>query len=145
MRELKSILLVDDDPTTNFLNDRLLRRMNASRQIGVARNGIEAIQYLQACLRDPNEHPWPELILLDLNMPLMNGWEFLDAIATDDRFPLDRSTIVMLTTSLREEDRQRAEENELVQELIYKPLRADNLERIVDLYLPAASSDSTDH
>lgn len=79
MPKLSCVLLVDDDPTTNFLNKLLLQRMEVAEQLLVAENGREALRTLtQTCLLA--EAPvCPALILLDVNMPIMNGFAFLEA------------------------------------------------------------------
>lgn len=72
MQKLTSTLLVDDDETTNFVNEMLLKDMGVTEQILTAHNGQEALELiLERC--ENNE--CPSLILLDINMPVMNGFE----------------------------------------------------------------------
>ena len=108
-RKLDCILLVDDDKATNFLNKRLLKKMGVTDCIQIARNGAEGIEYLLKSANDKDGYPWPDFILLDINMPLGNGWEFLEEyekLSTD----INKSTVIlMLTTSLRDNDQNRAE------------------------------------
>ena len=78
MRRISTILLVDDDETTNFLHERLLDRLDVFEQVLVARNGAQALEILtQPNARFSSINP--VLVLLDLNMPVMNGFEFLKA------------------------------------------------------------------
>ena len=101
MQKLTSTLLVDDDETTNFVNEMLLKDMGVTEQILTAHNGQEALELiLERC--ENNE--CPSLILLDINMPVMNGFEFLERYRKLD-FP-DKHTVVigMLTTSLNPRD-----------------------------------------
>lgn len=97
--KLPCILLVDDDPTTNYLNQALLTRLAVAEQVPVATDGGAALTLLyQDCV--PRTPKCPTLILLDVNMPGLNGFQFLEAYR---RLPLARAagiTIVMLTTSL---------------------------------------------
>ena len=84
-KKLNCILLVDDDPDDNFYHQIIINEMNIVNHIDIAINGIEAITYL----KKENQIP-PEIIFLDINMPKMNGWEFLEqykhlGIAQKDR------------------------------------------------------------
>ena len=69
------ILLVDDDDVTNFLSREMLRLYMPSPKIDIAVNGQEAVDYLLARAEDPDN--LPNLILLDINMPILDGWDFL--------------------------------------------------------------------
>jgi CheY-like chemotaxis protein len=100
-----NLLLVEDDEVDVQGLRRAFNRSRIGNPITVARDGIEALEIL----RGQNGHqklPKPHLVLLDLNMPRMNGIEFLEAIRNDEEL---KSTVVfMITTSKAEEDKQRA-------------------------------------
>lgn len=74
MKALKSILLVDDDETTNFINESLFRKLKISKELVIKNNGKEALEYLT------QKKDIPELILFDINMPIMDGMAFLNAL-----------------------------------------------------------------
>ena len=76
--KLNCILLVDDDEPTNFLNQMVIEELDIAEQIRVAQNGQEALTYLKKTGIGDENFPLPDLILLDINMPAMNGWEFLE-------------------------------------------------------------------
>ena len=104
---LPCILLVDDNPTVNFLNKDLLSRLRVAERLLVAQDGQEALTLLQ-CGTSP-EPECPALILLDMQMPGMDGAEFLEAY---QQLPLalrQRIVVLMLTTSLSLNDQQRVE------------------------------------
>ncbi len=98
MRPNKPILLVEDDEIDQMTVKRALKEIHVMNRLDIAANGEEALAFL----RDPgNERPG--IILLDLNMPRMNGIEFLKAAKQDD--DLKRIPVVVLTTSKEEQDR----------------------------------------
>ncbi len=121
-KKLNCILLVDDDKATNFLNKRLLTRMDITQNIQVARNGVEAEEYLRRSADKEPGFPKPDLIFLDINMPLVNGWEFLNRYESLPSTFKSSILILMLTTSLREVDTDRAKTSPFISGLIYKPL-----------------------
>jgi CheY-like chemotaxis protein len=98
MRNQKPILLVEDDQIDVMTTQRALRDLHVTNPLAVAPNGEEALEYL----RNP-EKDRPSIILLDLNMPRMNGIEFL-AAAKSDR-DLRNIPVVVLTTSREEQDK----------------------------------------
>jgi CheY-like chemotaxis protein len=104
---LPAILLVDDDATTNFINQHLLKRMQVSDEVLVALNGQEALGVLQDRYLDP-EAACPSLVLLDINMPVMDGFTFLKAYNQLPQAQREAIVIVMLTTSLLDADMMRA-------------------------------------
>jgi CheY-like chemotaxis protein len=104
---LPAILLVDDDATTNFINQHLLKRMGVSEEVLVALNGQEALGMLQARCVQPCA-ACPALVLLDINMPVMDGFAFLKAYNELPQALREGTVIVMLTTSMLDADMMRA-------------------------------------
>lgn len=129
MRNLSSIMLVDDDTTTNFLNQTLIQRLGVAQHLHIAENGAEALQALhQTCV--PLGTSCPSLILLDMKMPIMNGIEFLEAYS---QLPLDKQqsiVIVMLTTSMLPSDMARMQQLP-VAGVLNKPLTKEKLQALV--------------
>jgi CheY-like chemotaxis protein len=122
---LSAVLLVDDDPTANFLNQRLLSRLNVSREVYVAQNGVEALTQLTTHCQ-ANSVSCPALVLLDLNMPVMDGFQFLEAyqhLAVGTR---QGTRIVVLTSSMLPADQERARHLS-VAAFLNKPLTKEGL------------------
>lgn len=134
MDKLPSILLVDDDSTTNFLNELLLKSLGVADQLLVAQNGREAL----TTLNQAN----PSLILLDVNMPVMNGIEFLEAYVQLPQAQRQAIVVVMLTTSLHSRDLERVQELPIAG-LVNKPLTKEKVDTILQMHfkrqLPASS------
>lgn len=110
MPPLSSVLLVDDDSTTNFLNKLLLTRMGVAEQVLIAENGEQALRTLDQTCRDPATSACPRLILLDMNMPVLNGLAFLEAYVQMPLANQQAIVVVMLTTSLHPVDLAKAEQ-----------------------------------
>lgn len=100
MEKLTSALLIDDDQTTNFVNKKLLRDTGCLEEVLVAQNGHEGIRLLQEQYKAGR---CPNLILLDVNMPVMSGFDFLEAY---DQLDINKESIriIMLTTSMHPRD-----------------------------------------
>ena len=98
MKSKKPILLVEDDEVDVMTVKRSLKDLKVSNRLDVSRNGEEAVEFLNEPRND-----FPCLILLDINMPRMNGIEFLKIIKQDDR--LKRIPVVVLTSSREERDK----------------------------------------
>ena len=133
-KKLGCILLVDDDEATNFLHKIVVQRSECTNHLEVALNGEEALQYLHSAYNDA--HPRPDLILLDINMPIMNGWEFLDEYQKLKPEQKSKTVIVMLTTSLNPDDRQRSSEIPEINGFKNKPLDEEVLLNILKEYYP---------
>ncbi|HTM92293.1 MAG TPA: response regulator [Flavisolibacter sp.] len=134
--KLNCILLVDDDEPTNFLNQIVIEELNITEQIRVAQNGQEALAYLKQTGSGDEDFPLPDLILLDINMPAMNGWEFLERYSHLPAHQKANVVIVMLTTSLNPDDRAKAHEISEVTGFETKPLTVDKLQALLEKYFP---------
>jgi two-component system, response regulator len=97
------ILLVEDNPKDEALTLRALKKGKIAERVVVARDGVEAIDYLFAPRPDGTHNPLPELILLDLKLPKIDGHEVLRRIRENARTQL--LPIVILTTSVEDRDR----------------------------------------
>ena len=125
MGKLNCILLIDDDEITNFINLNLIQDLQIAHKVEVATNGNEAIELLNHyCGKDT----CPELILLDINMPVLDGFEFLEQL-NQIGFK-EQMKIVALTTSNNPKDLKRLQELG-VEILINKPLTKEKIEKLV--------------
>jgi CheY-like chemotaxis protein len=136
MPVLPSILLVDDDYTTSFLNTKLLQRLDAAEHVLTAGNGREALEVLRTHCQAPTPR-CPTLILLDLNMPVMDGFEFLEAYQHLPSVQRQGQVIVLLTTSVSPRDLARVQDLP-VAAFLPKPLTAEKVTQLLVDYFPTA-------
>lgn len=129
-KKLNSILLVDDDEDCNFFHKRLINRMDITEEIHVALDGEEALEYLKSTI--DGKHPQPAIIFLDINMPKIDGWEFLDEYEKLEDIQKAQVVLVMLTTSLNPDDLERAKRNPLVHDYLNKYLDSDRINKIIE-------------
>ena len=138
-KQLNCILLIDDDEPTNFLNKMTLEQAGCTRHIRVAQGGQEALDYLASCRPDESssdQHPRPDLIFLDINMPAMDGWEFLQRY---QQLPPEQKAdivLIMLTTSLNPDDEIRTRSIPEIAGFENKPLKRSQLEDLLKKYFP---------
>lgn len=117
------ILLVDDDPITNFINEKVLRKCGASKEISVQKSGQAALAYIENRIK--NHQPCPDLIILDIFMPVMDGVEFLAAYQ-NLCFPdngMEHSIVVLTTSDLLVERKKFV--HPYIKDFIIKPLTKD--------------------
>lgn len=123
------ILLVDDDDVTNFLSREMLRLYMDAPKIDIALNGQEAVDYLLERSGEPAR--LPNLILLDINMPIMDGWDFLAEFDKIKRPGFEKINIVMFTSSVYYEDIDRARTYASVRNIYSKPLDEQKIREII--------------
>lgn len=123
------ILLVDDDEVTNFLSREMLRMFLIDPAIHAVDNGQDALNYLKESME--SDRPLPNLILLDINMPVMDGWEFLREFEQLKWPGLNKVNVVMFTSSVYYEDIDRARSHDCVREIYSKPLDEEKIKAIM--------------
>ncbi len=117
MNKIK-ILIVEDDPIVSFLHKKLIVKRNICSSPQNFINGLEALDFIcEDSLKDEGIY---YLILLDINMPLMNGWEFLEALKEHE--VANRTEVVIVTSSPDKSDQEKAKKIDIVADYIEKPL-----------------------
>jgi CheY-like chemotaxis protein len=126
------IMLVDDNPDDNFFHEREIRKVNPETIVIIKNSGIDALEYLKS--KKAGENIRPVLIFLDINMPRMDGWEFLDEYKQLDKKLQSKVTIIMLTTSDNPVDIARTKAFPFITDYIIKPLTKVKMEDIIKKY-----------
>lgn len=141
--KLNCVLLIDDDEPTNFLTKMILEEIDCAKSVHVEQSGMSALKYLTSaknCDKKDKDSACPDLIFLDINMPAMNGWEFLEQYSLLEKQHKANVVVVMLTTSLNPDDRAKAETIPDVSGFETKPLTVEKLEAILAKYFPKVVS-----
>lgn len=121
------VLLVDDDPITNFVNQKILLQNAFADHVHVLNNGEDALVYIEEECDDKEKKPkCPELIFLDINMPVMDGFEFLEQIQYSEH----ESKVIILTSSDNPKDLDRMGSFS-IRGYVSKPLNKEKLARFL--------------
>lgn len=133
VQKLKRILLVDDDPISIFLTSAYLKDLRIGEHIEVAGNGLEALKAIQSDCSTPSgfEDSCPDLLLLDLNMPLMDGFEFLEHYQRAGYFDKWQTKIIILTSSKASRDLEKAKAYPIDGYLL-KPITENELLEVIN-------------
>lgn len=127
-KKINSIMLVDDNPHDNFFHERAILQYNPAIKVFKMESAMDALDYLKTHSGDTQLEP--DIIFLDINMPYMNGWEFLEEYKKLDERLQKRFIIVMLSTSEHPSEKEMAANHGVIADFITKPLTKKILEGI---------------
>jgi CheY-like chemotaxis protein len=127
MKKIKKVLLIDDNRADNLFHRHIIQNSGLVECVEFAKNGQEGIDMLR------KDSDLPELIFLDINMPVMDGYEFLEELEKCQEIAAP-IVIVMLTTSIMAEDRLKAKTYSVLTDFINKPLKKDEVVNIIQEY-----------
>jgi two-component SAPR family response regulator len=124
-----NILIVDDEYLSTFICEKLIKKVMKEAEITVCLNGSYAIDKLVE-IKNQDSNLLPDYIFLDITMPDMNGWEFLDKYAALNIDPSGKCKIYILTSSLHYNDISKSACYDAVKEYILKPLNCEKLKKV---------------
>ncbi|MEM0998521.1 MAG: response regulator [Bacteroidota bacterium] len=125
---LNFVMLVDEDPIDNIINQKIIESNNFADRIQVFQTGQSALEYLAKHAENSDE--LPDLIFLDINMPIMDGFQFLEEFEKLRDPILEKCKIIMLSSSISPRDIDRAASNRFVKKYLNKPLNSRYLQAI---------------
>ncbi|MEP7264291.1 MAG: response regulator [Bacteroidota bacterium] len=121
----KKVMVIDDTELDRFIADRVLRKYNFAEQVVMVDSARAGLDYLKSLVDSPQE--LPQLIFLDIRMPDIDGFGFLEQYAELPEVIRKNSIIMMLSTSLDSYDHERARNNPYVSKFLNKPLSKEKL------------------
>jgi CheY-like chemotaxis protein len=131
MNKQKSILLIDDDVTSNFISELVIKKLSIFNSVRSAKNGKEALDFiLDNCLPDYKEN-CPQIIFLDLHMPVMDGFDFLEHLTLQMPHYVQAFKIFILTSSSNPKDMEMAGKYK-IDGYVVKPLNAEKVKELID-------------
>ena len=130
--KLKTVLLIDDDENTNFYNEIIINQLGITEQIKTFQYANEALDYLTTKIE--GNYPQPEIIFLDINMPIMDGWQFLEKYKQLDDEQKGKIIVVMLTSSFNYDDKIKSEQINEIDTFLNKPLNQEMLSDLMKKY-----------
>ena len=119
---LKTVLLIDDNESEQFLYKAIIKALDPDIEIISAYDGVEGLELLETMKEKP------DCILLDINMPRMNGLEFLEEYSKN--YKDDPIIITMLTSSIHDKDKEQALAYDCVRDFFMKPLAHENIKKL---------------
>jgi len=136
-QKLNCVLLIDDDEPTTFLSSLFIEEADCAEKIQIADSGEKALNYLKSIEENSSangELITPDLIFLDINMPAMDGWEFLEKYRQLGNKCKGNVIIIMLTTSLNPDDRMKASQIPEISGFENKPLTPELIDKVLNKY-----------
>ena len=124
MNKIKNILLIDDDDVVNLINTMVIKLSDQDIEVRSAINGSVALTMLKESIFAEPDH-FPDIIFLDINMPEMDGWEFLEELKGISENILSKCKIIMLTSSIDIIDIKKAKNNPMVDDYVVKPFNIE--------------------
>lgn len=127
MEKINNLLLIEDNDITILITKKMVEKTGMVDNVVITKNGKDGYDYLMYCLE--GEHRFPEVILLDIMMPVWDGWTFLEK--TKEAGLLKKLNIYLYTSSVSDEDKYEARSFGLQDRYLTKPLEIDIVKRIV--------------
>lgn len=125
----KSVLIIDNDPIYRTISHKIIEKLDLAETIYVEKNGYTAIQFLTNLIE--NKSSVPQIILLDIEMPVMNGWEFMDEYCKFENILLQEIDIFIVSSSISQVDKDKANTYSEIKGFISKPLTIETLKSIL--------------
>ncbi len=130
MKKIETSCIIDDDPIFIYGTKRIMKEIDFCNDILVFNNGQDAMDGLNELTSQGKD--LPSIIFLDLNMPIMNGWEFLEDFVQIPNNNREKVTVYIISSSVDPRDLERIKNYDVVNNYILKPLSPQDLEEVLE-------------
>ncbi len=134
-KKLKTVLLLDDNGATNIIHKKFITKVNCAEEVLTFQSGVEALRYLKSEGTEP-----PSLIFVDIVMPIMDGWVFLEELEKMESPNRAKSVVVLLSTSINSAEKERASNIKIIDKVKLKPLTVKAVIEIVADFFPQCAN-----
>ena len=129
---IKKLLCIDDDQTTLMLIKLVIEKASFAKEVILKSSGQAAMDYYIELSKKPVIDDYPELIFLDLNMPVLSGWEFLEEFITNYYSTMPNTKVLILSSSTNPVDKEKAKLYPIILGYISKPITVDLLKKLIN-------------
>jgi CheY-like chemotaxis protein len=133
MKKIQKLCVIDDDKIFRFAIDKAAKQTGMVEEVIFFRDGEEGINFIRKNIS--NESELPDIILLDINMPIMNGWEFLEAYINLESTITKKAPIYILSSSIDRKDFKKSDSFTCIKEYLVKPFTQEKLKQVFNDYL----------
>ena len=130
-KDAVNVLIIDEDEINNFILEKLIKKVLAKVNITICENGALAMDHLLTTIK--KDRAYPDFIFVDITMPVMNGWTFLEEYLHYDLNKIFYAKIFIATSSVFKQDRDRAFRFPIVEGFITKPFSLEVLRDVFDI------------
>jgi CheY-like chemotaxis protein len=127
-KKVQRAFIIDDDEVYIYAIKRLIKIQNLCDEVIVFTDGKQAVDYLEEHQNDGT--PMPDVIMIDVNMPVLDGWGFIDAFQKMDLNLSNKTKLFMVSSSIDPRDVKKAKEIQLIIKYIFKPITFDELKEV---------------
>ncbi len=120
MKKYKTVLMIDDNDIDGFVTKKIIEKSGFAKNVIIKKSAVEALEYLSS--KDPLRKRLPDIIFLDLRMPEMDGFEFLEEYEKLNKYFVDNCKIVVFSSSIDTDDYNKAKRNKYVWKFVSKPI-----------------------
>ncbi|GAA4273580.1 response regulator [Aquimarina gracilis] len=130
-QNIESVCIIDDDNIYINLVSKIIELRRLSETVLVFNNGKEAMDFFQKSIENKEKPEVPQVIFLDINMPVMDGWQFLSEFSRIKNKITEDIDLYVVSSSIDTRDIERAKSIDVVSDYIPKPIKIDDFERIL--------------
>ncbi|MDF3076515.1 MAG: transcriptional regulator [Sphingobacteriaceae bacterium] len=134
MKPIKNLFIIDDDEIFVFLTLKIIQSTGRVENVQVFKDGEEGLEKLKSIQNEKEQ--WPEIVLLDLSMPIMDGWEFLEEYNALNPDMLNKVRLYLASSSISPHDIERSKRINTVSDFIIKPFEKERFIQMLDELSP---------